>query len=287
MRAEASPSGIVGGGRSHNFRASGWTRHYETFAEVLQLIAQLALGFAVVGFFRGKDSARAFPLRPILAAVAFLILAVGIALTAMRTTLLAFAFGMFVIVWRISASRRQRVIFAALGILIIGLGVAVVWRTRARGALSLQDPSSSSRLQVAQIAARRVLLHPILGHGMDAMHEHWNEWGFPGKDMLDAHSTPIQIAFDRGLPALGLWIWLMYVFGRLVSRTETKTRGEPAIHGLALGVMGSLAGFLLSSLVNYNFGDSEVALLLWWMMGAVVVISQTNSGNAGRDPDYA
>lgn len=288
MRDEASPSGIVGGGRSHNFRASGWTRHYETFAEVLQLIGQLALAFAVAHWrlFSDKVSTRAYSARVILAAAAFLILAVGIALTAMRTTLLAFAFGMFVIVWRIAASRRQRVVFAAVGILIIALGAVVVWRTRARGALSLQDPSASSRLQVARIAARRVLVHPILGHGMDAQREHWNEWGFPGKDMLAAHSTPIQLAFDRGLPALGLWLWLVYVFWRLVSQTERRTRGEPpAVHGLALGVMGAFAGFLLSSLVNYNFGDSEVALLLWWMMGVIVVVNKPSAANVKLNPD--
>ena len=279
LRREPSPSGIVGGGRTHNFRASGWTRHYETFAELLQMIGLLALGFAIAHW----QSSRLLSWRLILSAVASLILGLGIALTAMRTTLLAFAFGMFVIAWRISATRRQKLAFAALGILIVGVGGVVVWRTRAHGALSLSDPSASSRVQVAQIAARRVALHPLLGHGMDAMHEHWNEWGFPGKDMLDAHSTPIQIAFDRGLPALVLWLWLMYVFWRLVSGTELRSRGETAaVHGLMLGAMGALSAFLVSSLVNYNFGDSEVALLLWWMMGAVVVI---NKENVNQPPD--
>jgi uncharacterized membrane protein YeaQ/YmgE (transglycosylase-associated protein family) len=283
MRRESSPSGIIGGGRTHNFRASGWTRHYETFAELLQMIGQLALAFAVARWqavATSKKTPGRFSPYLIFPAIAFLILAVGIALTAMRTTLLAFAFGMFVVAWRISATKRQRLAFAALVILILGLGGVVVWRTRALGALSLTDPSASSRVQVAQVAARRVVLHPLLGHGMDAMHEHWNEWGFPGRDMLDAHSTPIQIAFDRGLPAVGLWLWLMYVFWRLASRTELKTRGEPGpVHGLVLGVMGALAGFLLSSLVNYNFGDSEVALLLWWVMGAVVVINKNESAS--------
>jgi len=280
MRHAVSPSGIVGGGRTHNFRASGWTRHYETFAEVLQIIGQLAFAFAVVRWrsvSAAKNSSRRMSLQLILAALAFVIVAAGIALTAMRTTLLAFAFGMFVMTWRISASRRQRFVFAGLGILILVLGIGVVWRTRARGALALQDPSASTRLQVARVAARRVILHPVLGHGMDAMHEHWNEWGFPGKDMLDAHSTPIQIAFDRGVPGLGLWLWLMYVFWRLATRTEKKVQGEsPAIHGLILGIIGALAGFLLSSLVNYNFGDSEVALLLWWIMGVAVIIDKAS-----------
>src|SRR5215218_7482119 len=102
MRAARSPSGIEeGGGRTHSFRASGWTRHYETFAEVLQIVAQLALGFALAGWLRerGKESgessveARRARLRVRLAGAAFAALAVGIALTAMRTTLVAFACG--------------------------------------------------------------------------------------------------------------------------------------------------------------------------------------------------
>src|ERR1043166_6526808 len=56
MRAAASPSGITGGGRTHSFRASGFTRHYETFAEQLQIIAQLALGFALAAWRRRAQS---------------------------------------------------------------------------------------------------------------------------------------------------------------------------------------------------------------------------------------
>jgi len=271
-RGTASPSGITGGGPSHRFRASGWTRHYETFAEMLQIIGQLALGFALINWLRRSENKRLS--RAILATVAFLIIASGIVLTAMRTTLLAFVFGMLVTAWRATVSTRQRMVLAAVALVIVALGGLAVWRTRAGGALALQDPSASLRVQVAAIAARRTTLHPILGHGMDAVHAHWNEWGFPGKDMLDAHSTPIQIAFDRGLPALALWIWLMFTFWRAVSQGEIRTRNDTtAVHGFSLGVIGALAGFLASSLVNYNFGDSEVALLLWWMMAAVVVIA--------------
>lgn len=291
LRRELSPSGITGGGRAHNFRASGWTRHYETFAELLQIIGQLALGFALARWLRirnANDDASRSSVRAILAAAAFIILAVGIALTAMRSTLVAFAFAMCVVAWRAMRNWRQRVIVIALGLLFLGIGSFAIWRTRASGALSLNDPSAISRVQVAKVAARRIILHPILGHGMDAMHRHWNEWGFPGKDMLDAHSTPIQIAFDRGLPALGLWLWLMFVFWRLAARAEVKTReGSASVHGLVLGIIGALTGFLLSSLVNYNFGDSEVSLLLWWMMGAIVVINRKPGEPSGREQEQA
>src|SRR4051794_20546000 len=42
-----SNSGIIGTEHNYRFRASGWTRHYETFAELMQMIAQLALGLAL------------------------------------------------------------------------------------------------------------------------------------------------------------------------------------------------------------------------------------------------
>lgn len=277
LSKEPSPSGITGGGRAHRFRASGWTRHYETFAEVLQILAQLALGFTLANWVRVKttDVIGSRRLWISLAALAFIVLAVGIPLTAMRTTLVAFAFGAIVIAWKAAPRPRQRTVVAAVVALVLVVGVIAVWRTRARGALGLSDASASLRVQVARVATRRVLLHPIFGHGMDAMHQHWAEWGFPGTHMLDAHSTPIQIAFDRGLPALGLWLWLMYVFWRTASRAERNARSgsDPAAHGVALGIIGAIAGFLASSLVNYNFGDSEVALLVWWTMGVVVVLN--------------
>ena len=285
MRAATSPSGITeGGGRTHSFRASGWTRHYETFAEVLQIIAQLALGFALAGWLRerGKtvggssDEERRARRRVWLAGAAFAALAAGIALTAMRTTLVAFAFGACVLAWRAAARGRQRALVVLAVAVVLGLGALAVWRTRATGALRLGDASASLRLQVARVAIERIPVHLLFGHGMDAVHAHWAEWGFPGSDMLHAHSTPVQLAFDRGLPALLCWLWLMFVFWRMAARAERLWRdsAEAGAHGLALGIMGALAGFLASSLVNYNFGDAEVALLVWWMMGAVVVINE-------------
>jgi hypothetical protein len=282
MRAAPSPSGIKGGGRTHSFRASGWTRHYETFAEVLQIAAQLALGFALAAWLRREREGESRR-RVLLPALAFAVLAAGIALTAMRTTLVAFAVGAAVVAWRATARGRQRALVAAAVACVLALGAVAVWRARAGGALRLRDASASLRLEVARVAASRVALHPLFGHGMDAVHEHWAEWGFPGKDMLHAHSTPVQLAFDRGIPALLFWLWLMYAFWRLAARAERAWRDtrDAGAHGLALGITGALAGFLASSVVNYNFGDAEVALLVWWMMGVAVILSESEA----RGPD--
>ena len=282
MKRRPSPSGIVGGGPTHRFRASGWTRHYETYSEILQLLAQLALGLLVANYKNHRLNFRAK-----LAAAAFALLALGIALTAMRTVLVALAIGVFVISIRALRNFRNSgplrgqatVLSLALISLLLAFGALVVYRTRAQHSLSLQDPSSSLRVQVARVGAARIVQHPLFGHGMDSVHVHWKEWGFPGTDMLHLHSTPLQLGFDRGLPALFLWLWMMWIFWRTASSGEKSLRdsSDSNRYGLLLGATGAVAGFFASSLVNYNFGDGEVALVFWWLMGIVVALSGADS----------
>ncbi|MDT7541411.1 MAG: hypothetical protein QOE33_1315 [Acidobacteriota bacterium] len=282
-KARPSPSGLSGTRSTHRFRASGWTRHYETFAETVQIAAQLALGFALAHVVR-----RAHRRRAIIFAAAFALLACGVALTAMRTSTIALAFGALVIAWRAAgaaheqrAARRARLAIVCAVVALLAFAALAVKRTRDAGALELQDPSSRLRVEVARVYLRRIPMHPIFGHGMDALHLHWTQWGFPGSDMLHAHSTPLQLAFDRGVPAAALWLWLVVAFWLNATRTEKIFReaDNAATHGLLLGACGALAGFFLSSLVNYNFGDAEVALLIWWLLGTVARVGaevQTN-----------
>jgi len=263
IQRQVSPSGMEGTAHSHRFRASGWTRHYETFSELLQMIAQLALGIALAHL-RNHGANKYFRL----AALATIIIAIGIVFTAMRTVLIALVVGATLLALR-SLRGIPRLVFTAALFLVIGFGAVVVWQTRGTNALALADPSSSLRAQVARIGISRILIHPVLGHGMDAMHLHWNEWGFPGKHMLHMHSTPLQIAFDRGLPMLALWMWLMFSFWMLLWRSSSKASdlGNTNTFGILLGALGALTGMLASSLVNYNYGDSEVAMMFWWLMG--------------------
>lgn len=272
------PSGVAGNGRSHRFRASGWTRHYETFAEILQMIGLLALGLALAHL-RNHGANLYFKI----ALPAVFLIALGIALTAMRTTLVAFVGGAFFIAWRSTRGVAKLVVTFTL-FFVLAFGAVVIWQTRAPDALLLGDDSSSLRSQVARVGFSRILIHPIFGHGMDSMHKHWSEWGFPGRDMLHLHSTPLQLAFDRGLPMLALWLWMMILFwihlvlaqGKAAEMSDTNT------YGLLLGASGALTGFLLSSIVNYNYGDSEVVMLFWWLMGASLVLLSSLKAEGSR-----
>jgi hypothetical protein len=269
LKARTSPSGLEGSRRTHRFRASGWTRHYETFAEILQILTQLALGLALANL---EPGGRRWLLWLSLGAAG--LLAVGVILTAMRTVMVALGIGAGVITWRATRGGRRLLLAGAIATILI-CGAAVVWQTRASHALQLQDPSSVLRWKVARVGLSRVFIHPLFGHGMDAMHKHWTEWGFPGTDMLHMHSMPLQLAFDRGLPAVFLWLWIMAVFWKLASGAERRVRESQDVngHGVLLGTTGALAGIFASSLVNYNFGAEAFALAFWWLMGTAVVLA--------------
>ena len=271
----SSPSGVIGSERNHRFRASGWTRHYPTFAELMQMIAQLALGLALAHL-RNHGANKYFKIAMVAAAV----LTLGLVFTAMRTVIVAFVIAASVIAFR-SLRGGFKVAFTFALFFVIAFGAVVVWQTRDRNALLLGDPSSALRMEVARVGLSRIPIHPIFGHGMDAMKRHWSEWGFPGKDMLHLHSTPLQLAFDRGLPMLALWLWMMIAFWLTIARAERSSAdlSDTNSYGILLGTLGALTGFLVSSLVNYNYGDAEVAMMFWFLMGVAVSTDYTDSAS--------
>jgi hypothetical protein len=262
--AQVSPSGVTSSAASHSFRASGWTRHYETFAELMQMIAQLALGLALAHL-RNHGPNKYFRI----AIGAAALLTMGLVFTAMRTVVVAFVIGAAVMALR-TLRGALKVAFTFSLFFVLAFAAVVVWQTRDRNALLLGDPSSALRVEVARVGLSRIAIHPIFGHGMDAMQRHWSEWGFPGHDMLHLHSTPLQLAFDRGLPMLALWTWMMIAFWLFIARAERKAadRSDTPSYGILLGTLGALTGFLASSLVNYNYGDAEVVMMFWFLMGA-------------------
>src|SRR6185369_942702 len=268
ITTQPAASGATGTERNHRFRASGWTRHYQTFAELLQMIALLALGLALANL-RNHGPNKYFTV----AIAAAALLTAGLLFTAMRTVIVAFVIGATVIALR-SLRGKMKIVFTFALFFVLAFGAVVVWQTRDRSALLLGDSSSSLRMQVAQVGLSRILIHPIFGHGMDAMQKHWTEWGFPGKDMLHLHSTPLQLAFDRGLPMLALWLWLMIAFWLFIARAERAAADLSDTHsyGILLGILGALTAFLASSLVNYNYGDAEVAMMFWFLMGIAMSV---------------
>ena len=70
----------------------------------------------------------------------------------------------------------------------------------------------------------------------------------------------------------------MTAFWFYIARAEVSARDMSDTHssGLLLGILGALTGFLASSLVNYNYGDAEAAMMFWWLMGLALSLSSSD-----------
>jgi hypothetical protein len=55
---------------------------------------------------------------------------------------------------------------------------------------------------------------------------------------------------------------------------RTRAAADWWEHGLALGLFGAVVGFLASGLVHYNFGDAEVVMVFWLLMGAALALDR-------------
>jgi len=257
--------------RSRRFRVSGFSRHFITYAEQMQIFALLAFGLLLSNLKAlRKGSSRSWLWISLSLAGLF---SLALILTASRAVIASCILALLIILALIKERRAALPALVAV-IAIAAISVYMLPAIRTAHVMSLTDDSSERRFGYMCAGLRLIPHHPIFGVGMDSQKYHWKEWGFPGDYVTHTHSTPIQIAVDRGLPALGSYLWLMAMLFVMTWRGYKKSPpGDNTSGGLMLGAIAALTGFSASSLVNYNFGDSEPLLMLLSVVALALVAS--------------
>ncbi len=265
--------GIGSWSKGRDWRASGLYGNFVTYAEVLQLILALTVGLFV-----------ALPRKRSLAGVALLLALVGMVgallLTVTRASWLAFVISTALILL-LSVSRRAVLLAGLLAIPLILAGLFLLQQKRNVGFIDQQDKSTTWRETVWREGFHLLVSKPrhlLVGIGMDSIKSHWREWGMFDKGRLPwahMHSNPLQIALERGVPALIVWLGLLFVYARTIWRLlRNKSKLQWIEHGILLGALGGLVGFFVSGQVHYNWGDSEVVMILYFMMGLTLALQR-------------
>jgi O-antigen ligase len=280
--------------RSRNWRSAGFYGHYTTFAEVLQLIASLTLGLFIASFGKGfllrkradavekqaTASGRRWTLilAPCLVAMAFALL-----LTVTRGSQLGFLLSATAMVF-IVGSRKMLLVSIAIILPVAFVGLVFLQQSREVGFFDSNDDSTKYRQTVYREGINLWLENPrhfFLGVGMDSIKKYAAEWKLfdDGKlPMGHFHSTPIQLLVERGLPALLLWSWVLWIYARMLWRylkSQMPDAGDWREIGIVLGCFGGVIGFLVAGLVHYNLGDAEVAMVFFMLMGLSVSIANS------------
>jgi len=255
-------------------RATGFYDHWITYAESLQLIGSLALGLFVA--LPRKKSRNAIMLGLAIAGICGALL-----LSVTRASWLSFLLS-GILIAALGLSRRALIVIAACAIPVVLAGLFVLHQKRNVGFFDQKDDSIAWRQKIWREGFQLLTSNPrhlAIGVGMDSIKAHWREWDlFEGGKlpMGHMHSDYLQIALERGVPTLIAWLILLGAYGWTLWKTQRRVAKENWVErGIVLGALGGLLGFMSSGFVHYNWGDSEVVMIFYLIMGLSLVVERS------------
>ena len=234
----------------HN-RPHGVVGHFMTYSGLLMLVACTA---AAQLLYREREW-----LWPAVAVPALLVaLAVTLSRNVWIGTLLALT--------ALLLLRRPKLTLAVPLVVAASLLVPSV-RDRALSMFDPSNPTNRDRLSMWKSGQAMIADHWVTGVGPNMVPRAYIERykrpdavdpdDQPGSTRAHLHNVVIQIAAERGVPALIAWFWFLAVAARDLWR-QTRTGPAP---GLAAAGLAAIVAMLSAGMFEHNFGDSEFLLL--------------------------
>jgi O-antigen ligase len=154
--------------------------------------------------------------------------------------------------------------FRLIALLPIALGAFLVLAppnltARLYSIFSLTDPSNVDRVAMMKSGLRMVQKDPLTGVGPDMVIQVYP--AYKDKTAVNEiaphlHNVPLQIAAERGIPAL--LIWLGFIAALVRDFWRMRRAAFPSLSNMGLAAIGAM---LAAGLFEYNFGDSEFLML--------------------------
>jgi O-antigen ligase len=260
--------GVAEWRKSRNWRSAGFYGHYTTYSEVLQLILSLALGLWLA--VPDKRSRNSFILIAVVA-----LMSLALLMTVTRASQGAFAVSALLMV-SLSANRKTVLAFLAILLPVAAIGVYILQQSRGVGFFDQNDSSTTWRETVYGEGVKLLMDNPrhmLAGIGMDTitLRQFKEKWHLFDDGKLPAghfHSTYLQIAVERGIPALAAWLLFIWVYLKMLRRLlKSNQLSHWRDRGAVLGILGGAIGFFISGMVHYNYGDQEVVMVFYFLMG--------------------
>jgi len=232
-------------------RISGFMDHYMTQAGLLLLFSAVALSQSL--FTREKS-------RWIWGG-GFLLASVALVMTLTRNAWV----GVFVVIAVLLG------LFKPKALVLIPVAAALFFLASPqpvkRRALSIFDPQSYSnaqRIEYLQAGFKIIKDYPLLGTGPNTVHVIFQQprYGLSevARNNVHLHNNILQIAAERGIPTLLVWLGFMtWVFLALLRMAREKQ--DPLLFVYAAAALSALAGLFAAGFFEYNWGDSEVVTL--------------------------
>jgi O-antigen ligase len=236
----------------------GMFQHYMTTGGIKMLILLLAFPFLVD---------RRVDRRWRLAALAGIVpIILALILTETRGSWLGLVAGIAVY-----GLMRNRMLLAGLG-LAVALFLAAApahWKERAFSIVDIHHYSNVERFNKWIAGSRMILDYPVLGTGDIDLGQIYSKYKEPTDPTLGGHLHNNVLMLIVTLGAVG-FLAVMYLFVKILLAeidASRATRGSWLYGNAAAGSLAAYAGFHVNGLFEWNFGDHEIAVLLWFTVG--------------------
>ena len=127
--------------------------------------------------------------------------------------------------------------------------------------LTWSDASSVDRYYMWQAGLDMIRDKPVFGQGPGMILRTYPDYRWPEAPNLrqpHLHDNALQIAAERGLPALAFWLAMIALLLRGFLREARRARGRARFEAPA--ATGALVALIVAGVFEYNFGDSEVLM---------------------------
>jgi O-antigen ligase len=145
-----------------------------------------------------------------------------------------------------------------------------------------KDPTRRDRVAMLIEGAHMVRDHPLFGVGPNMVQRVYEQYRVPeAVERINPHlhNVPVQIAAERGLPALAIWLTFIGTLTRDLYRRFRIAR----VKTLPAAAVAALVGMLSAGLFEYNFGDSEFLILFLLIITLPFVSGGAEDAAPARD----
>jgi len=172
-------------------------------------------------------------------------------------------------------------------LLLLLVGVDPGIRARTRSAFDL--PANIGRTQIWRANLDMARERPLLGWGYGNYKIFRQPFydRYPDADTTaHAHNDFLQMQVDGGVLSLSAFVALFAVVlfrgwrGRRALAADDRTGASEPARSVALGALLAVVGFLVGGLTQYNFGDAEVVIYLWFTVAILLRLPTLPSGDA-------
>ena len=240
-------------------------QHYMTTGGLKMIVSLIVLPF-VLSADTGKKE-RLFFL------AAFVPTLIALVLTNTRSAWLGLVFGVIVM-----SALYYRKLFVLLVIaIILFFQFAPTHQTdRAKSIVDISNSTNVGRFNMWSTGIRMWKDKPILGFGDIDLYKTYLTYRTPTGDEPAGHlhNNYVHLLVTIGAAGLIIVLFLFFVILKTEYKIFSTNTSDQLIRNISLGAISVFSGFMVNGIFEWNFGDYEIMVFVWFTVGLCLAVEK-------------